>query len=66
MAPGLLADQTLAAAASATGADHLGVGPGLVDEHQPRRIKSGLAGLPALARLCHVGPVLFGRVQGFF
>ena len=66
VAEGSLADQSLAGGAAAPGADHLGIGASLVDEHQLARIKAGLAGLPFLSRLGDVGPVLFGRVQSFF
>jgi hypothetical protein len=65
MTPGLLVDGPLASRRAAVEADHLGVGPDLVDEHQLRRIKARLTGLPALAGGGHVGPVLLGRVQFF-
>jgi hypothetical protein len=66
MPPGRLADQPKATTAAAMAADHLGRGAGLVDEHQARRIKKGLAGLPALPCFGHVGPLLLGGVQSFF
>ena len=64
--PGLLADQPLAARAAAPGADHLGVGPGLVDEDQALGVKLALGGLPGEAALGHVRPILLGGVQSFF
>jgi hypothetical protein len=66
MTPGDLADQPLADRASPVAAGHLGVGPGLVDEHQLGRIEARLAGLPARAPLGHVRPVTLGGVLGFF
>jgi hypothetical protein len=45
---------------------HVGLGPGFIDEDQPRRVKPALMGLPALAPSRHVGPVLFGGEQSFF
>ena len=45
---------------------HVGLGPGLVDEDQPRRIKPALIGLPALALSRHVGAILLGGEQSFF
>jgi len=45
---------------------HVGFGPGLVDEDEPRRVKSPLVSFPAPASLCHVGPVLFDCEQSFF
>jgi hypothetical protein len=61
-----LADQPLALGRAAVAAGHLGVGPGLVDEHQRLRIEARLAGLPARPVLGDVRPVLLGGVLGFF
>jgi hypothetical protein len=61
-----LADEPPAPATSSVDADHLGVGAGLVDEHQLGGVKARLACRPAFARQGYVGPVLFGRVQRFF
>ena len=66
MSPRRLADQPLATATAPVGANHLGRGSGLIDEHQALRIKARLPGLPALPRLGYVGPLLLGRVQSFF
>ena len=66
MAPRGLADEPLAPSTSSVDADHLGVGAGSVDEHQLVGIKARLTGLPALARLSYVGPILLGGVQRFF
>jgi hypothetical protein len=45
------------------GADHLGFGPGLVDEDEHGGVKPGLGRFPVLPRLCHVRPGLLGGVQ---
>jgi hypothetical protein len=66
MAKGRLADQSLSFSASTTDADHLGRGPGLINEDQLPGIKPCLAGLEALPGLGDVGPILFGCVQRFF
>ena len=66
MAEGCLADQPLSLSASATNADHLGRGPGLVHEDQLLGIKPRLASFEALPGRRDVGPILFGRVQCFF
>jgi hypothetical protein len=60
------ADQPRAAPGAAAGADHVGAGAGLVEEHQVRRIKRGLLVPPALARLGDVGALLLAGVQNFF
>jgi len=64
--PGNLGKQPCASRASATNAHHLGVGAGLVDEHQPIGIKAGLTDLPVLPRLSDVGSGLLAGVQAFF
>jgi hypothetical protein len=65
MPEGRLADQPLAAAATPVGADHLGRGPGLVDEDQAGCIKECLTSLPEVPGLGHVGPFLLGGMQSF-
>jgi hypothetical protein len=47
-------------------ARHVGLGPGLVDEDQPRSSKLSLMSLPALTPPSDVGSILFGCVQAFF
>jgi hypothetical protein len=47
-------------------AGHVGLGPGLVDEDEPRGIEPSLIALPALTPPFDVGTVLLGRVQAFF
>jgi len=58
--------QPVAARRPAAQARHVGFGPGLVDEDQPRRIKPTLIGLPACAPSGDVGTILFGGEQRFF
>jgi hypothetical protein len=48
------------------GPGHVGLGPGLVDEDQPARIKLSLVALPPRSLARHVWPILLGRVQAFF
>ena len=60
------ADQAFAARASATQPHHFGIGGGLVDEHQPGRIKHGLLSFPAPARPGDVLAFLLRRAQAFF
>jgi hypothetical protein len=55
-----------AAGTAAVDARHVGLGPGLVDEDQARRVKPALILLPAGAPACDVRSVLLGRVQAFF
>jgi hypothetical protein len=47
-------------------AGHVGLGPGLVDEHQTFGIKPALMLLPSGAPACDVGAVLLAGVQAFF
>jgi hypothetical protein len=61
-----LADEPLAPLTSPVDAHHLGVGAGLIDEHQLGGVKARLACLPAFASQGYVGPILFGGVQRFF
>src|SRR5260370_28102840 len=57
------ADQSLAAWATAAQPHHLGIGGGLVDKHQPGRIKPALLSNPASACASDVGSLLFRRAQ---
>jgi hypothetical protein len=45
---------------------HVGLDPGLIDEDEPTRIKSGLPGSPPLAPTRDVGASLFEGEQCFF
>jgi hypothetical protein len=45
---------------------HVGLDPGLIDEDEPARIKSGLPGSPTLAPTRDVGASLFEGEQCFF
>jgi hypothetical protein len=45
---------------------HIGLGPGLVDEDQPRWIDSRLILLPTGSMACDVRPVLFAGQNAFF
>src|SRR5258708_23641415 len=60
------AHQPLAARATAVHPHHLGIGGGLVDEHQPGRVKHALFFHPALPCLRYVRALLLRRVQAFF
>ena len=66
MPEGLFADQPLSSFAATGSANHFGVGPGLVDEHQLLGIKSGLARLPRRPRFGDVRSGLLGGVESFF
>ena len=66
MTVGKARPQALPAGAAAIQARHLGRGAGLVDEHQPLRIKIELALEPDLSCGSDVRPILLGRVSGFF
>jgi hypothetical protein len=66
MTPRGLAEEPLAPSTSSIDADHLGVGAGLIDEHQLGWVKACLACLPTFAGLRYVGPILFGGMQRFF
>ena len=48
------------------GASHVGLGPGLVDEHQPLGIQIKLIVEPGAPPAYDVGPVLFDGVGGLF
>jgi hypothetical protein len=45
---------------------HVGLGPGLVDEDETRRIRPALERLPLLAPPGHLGAKLFGGKNAFF
>jgi hypothetical protein len=47
-------------------ARHGGLGPGLVDEGQARRVNPALVLLPLRPPARYVRPILFGGVQAFF
>jgi hypothetical protein len=51
---------------AAAGPRHVGTGAGLIDEHQPRRVKRGLILSPTLPRRGHVRPLLLAGVLNFF
>lgn len=61
-----LVDQALAAGAAAMGADHVGLGPGLVDADQPGGIDPALASLPLPPPSGHVRAVLLAGVKRLF
>ena len=58
--------EPLAFECPATQGCHVGLGPGLVDEHEPLGIKPPLILLPLLAPPCHLGPELFCGQHAFF
>ncbi len=66
MALGHLGDEPAPTPTSATGARHIGLGPGFVDEDELGAIKLGLLGAPAPAGGGDVGAILLGGVQRFF
>ena len=59
-------DQALAARRPAAGPRHVGLDPGLIDEHQPPRAEAGLPVAPFAARLGDVRPGLLGGMQRLF
>jgi hypothetical protein len=59
-------DQPRAALTTAPEPNHIGFGPGLIDEDQPGGGQTGLALTPLGAGLGNVGSVLLCRVQGLF
>src|SRR5215203_2993835 len=58
--------QALPARGPSVAPGHVRGGPGLVDEHQPRRVEIQLALKPRLAPLADVGPVLLGGMRRLF
>ena len=61
-----LADQPLAARPPAPERRHVGLGPGLIDKHQPVRVDAGLPGSPLRPTSGNVGPILLTGERGFF
>ena len=61
-----LADQTFAAPPPASQRRHIGLDPGLVDEHQTMRVDTSLSCPPSAAVAGDIGPVLLTGVCGFF
>ena len=61
-----LGHQAGAAGATPVPAGHVGLGPGLVDEHQALGIKPALMLLPPGAPAGDVDAILFAGVQAFF
>jgi hypothetical protein len=47
-------------------AGHVGLRPGLIDEHQPRGRDFALSLFPLPAPAGHVGAILFAGAQAFF
>ena len=58
--------QPLAAGAAAMAASHIRLGPGLIQEDEPARVKLALRALPPAAALRDVRPILLGGRQTFF
>ena len=65
MPKGQLADQAAANWTSTPGLDHLGVGSGLIEEYQLRRVQARLISLPAFTCGGDVRLVLLSGVQSF-
>src|SRR5260370_1797040 len=61
-----LPDQSLAAGAAASRPHLVGAGGGLVEKHQPRRVKHALLSIPTPARAGYVRSVLLRGAQAFF
>ena len=59
-------EQALATGRAAMGAGHVRLGPGLVDEHQPRRVDAPLMVAPSLALARNIGSMLLGGAQALF
>lgn len=59
-------DQPLSDPATAAHACHVGLRPGLVDEHQAADIDILLSLLPLLTPTRNVGAILFAGVKAFF
>ena len=62
---GRFGDEAFASGASAMGARHVGLGPGLVDEDKPPRIDPRLTRLPPFTPPGDVRSVLFGGAKTF-
>ena len=61
-----LGDEPSAARRPAVEAGHVGLGPGLVDEDEPRRIDAPLMASPAQSMALHVRAVLLARDERLF
>ncbi len=61
-----LVDEALAFRRPAAQPGHVGLGPGLVDEHQSPGIDAALIGSPARAMAAYVRAVLLARDEGLF
>jgi hypothetical protein len=61
-----LSAQALPSRPPTVGADHVGLGPGLIDEDEAGGINLSLMPFPACPSARDVGPVLLGRQQRFF
>src|SRR5262249_28744026 len=61
-----LGDQASAATAAPMAAGHVGLGPGLVDEHQALGVKPALIRLPPAPAASDFGAILLAGVQSFF
>jgi hypothetical protein len=59
-------DQSFTTGAAAPKPHHVGTAGSFVDEHQPGGVQHELRFPPAPACGCHIAPLLFGGVQGFF
>src|SRR6201996_9490438 len=66
MAVGNLGDKPASARGPAVESGHVGLGPGLVDEHQTRRIDALLMASPAPAMALYVCAILLTRDQRLF
>ena len=60
-----ITDQALAPRRPAAQRSHVGLGPGLVDEHQPPQVDAALMGLPARTLAGNVGSFLLSGERGF-
>ena len=63
---GRATDQPLAPRRPTTQRGHVGLGPGLVDEHQPFQVDAGLTRLPTGALAGNVRSFLLTGERGFF
>jgi len=66
MTMGNAAEEPLAFQGPAAQWRHVGLGPGFVDEHQPRGFNPGLVFLPPVSFSRDVRPLLLGGVNCFF
>jgi hypothetical protein len=60
------ADEAIPASAPAPDRGHVGLGPGLVDEHQPVRINASLMPPPSCSAADNVRPILLLSEGAFF